>query len=176
MHGGNDFGGGQCAGGEKVLHAVRGEHPSVGRDRAGCRGHHAVGQQIRVANTAGVQQLGVDAAAGGVNGSRDGAPRPHLLDGVQSRRVRIALADHAGLDTFGDDQPRRRALRVVPRHQRGGQSGPGRSAPGHRGHDDAVWQPQAPDLDRVERRDVMLQRKIQWPRHECHTAAADAAG
>ena len=135
-----------------------------------------MGQQIRVAYAAGVQQLGVDAAAGRVNRLRDGAPGPYLLDGVQSRRVRIALAAHAGLDTFGDDQSRRGALRVVSRHQRSGQSGPGRSAPGHRGHDDAVRQPQVPDLDRVERRDVLLQRKIPWRWHPCHRAAADAAG
>ena len=131
-----------------VLHAVGREDLALRGDRRGGDGPRA--GDARVADAAGVHELGDDLPAAGVDGVGDQAPAGDLLVGVQARGVRVALADRRGLRALGDDQAGAGALGVVLGDE--GRRGLARArAVARQGrHDEAVGQGQRPQLVRGE--------------------------
>ncbi|GAA1327137.1 hypothetical protein GCM10009647_064780 [Streptomyces sanglieri] len=103
-----------------------------------------------MADPARVHQLGEDPAARRMHRGGDLAPGGDLLRAVQPGGGGVALAHHRRLDALRDDEARRGALGVVLGDEiRGGAALTGAAA-GHRSHRDAVGEPGAGKVDRVE--------------------------
>lgn len=138
--------------GDQVRGAVGGEDRAVGTDRG--RADRGRGELVeaRVADPAGVHELGEDEAAAGVDRVGDRLPAGDLLGRVQAGRVEVALPDRRRLGTLRDDQAGTGALRVVGRHQLGrAATRPVRPAARHRRHHHPVACGVPADTDRFER-------------------------
>lgn len=85
---------------------------------------------------ASVTQLRHDAPAGAVHAVHDALPAVALRPGVQTRHVDGRQTARLHVGHLGDDEPRRGALRVVGRHERGGHPVGGGAIARHGRHDD----------------------------------------
>ena len=121
---------------DEVLHALGREDLTGGADR-GRRDRLQAGDR-RVADAAGVHELGDDPPAARVHGVGDQAPAGDLRVGVQARGARVALADRRGLGALGDDQAGAGALGVVLGVERGRRAALAGAVARHRRHHEAV--------------------------------------
>src|SRR5664280_1066316 len=99
-----------------------------------------------VADTTGVHELRDDPAAPGVHCVSDERPAGDLLVGVQTRGVRVALTDRAGLRALANDEPGAGSLGVVLRGKLSWGLTSAGTVAGERRHHEAVGELEAPQL------------------------------
>jgi hypothetical protein len=109
---------------------------------------HAGG--VRVPDSTAVHELSEDAAAIGMYCRGDLLPGIGLGGVDQTRRARICLTLNVGLNTIGDEEPRRGALSEVCSHRRGGATIDGASEPTHRSHSKTIGKAKPGKVVRIE--------------------------
>lgn len=107
---------------------------------------------VRVRHHARVPELQEDAPLTAMHRRSDTRPCRHLFVGPDARRARIAARLRRNVGRLGDDQAGTGALRIVIGCIVGLHAGIVRAAPRHRRHDDAVFQLQAAEGDRLQYR------------------------
>src|ERR1700761_4940445 len=111
---------------------------------------HAV--QRRMHDPAHMPQLRKYAAAGFVHGIRDSLPLFDPFSRPKAAGIGPTASLEADMRRLRQDQPGGSTLRVIGRHQVGGNMIAGGAAAGERGHPDAVWTGQRADLNGVKER------------------------
>jgi hypothetical protein len=103
-------------------------------------------------NAADVPELEDDAAAFGMHRVGHPPPRGDLLDGMNSRRIEVALGHRADLAGLGDDQAGGGALAVIVDGQRSRPAAVDGAVAGQGRHDDAIGQRNVADMEGIEQR------------------------
>ena len=141
----------------------------------GATGNPPSGLKTRMRNPAHVPELEKNSSARLMHRLGDLLPAGDLFIGVDAGRIGTTRALLGNRRGFVDDQSRRRALRIILRHQRRRHAARSRAHSRERSHDDAVWRFNRAQPDRSKeigsihnfamKRLLAFGRREQWGEH-----------